>query len=185
MLFVIINADDFYGRDSFVSIFSYLKNVSTDSKDYCMVSYYLKNTLSSNGVVSRGICDVLDGKLVNIVERLNVSCINGELFYDNGVNHIDNDALVSVNFWGFTPMIFQDALRYFVEFFNEGGDLSKKESYLPTIVDKSIKEKVATVSVLSTTSIFSGVTYSEDREKLQSYINSLIDKGIYPKKLWN
>ena len=184
--FVIINADDFYGRDSFESISKYLKDVPKDSKNYCMVSYYLKNTLSSNGSVSRGVCDVVSGKLVNIVERTNISKINGKLVYeDNGFHEVSEDSLVSVNLWGFTPKVFEDASRYFVLFFNENEDLSKKEFYLPTIVDKSIKDNIASVRVLNTTSVFCGVTYKEDKEKLQGHINNLIDKGVYPKKLWD
>lgn len=184
--FAIINADDFYGREAFEAISTYLKNISSTSKDYCMVSYYLKNTLSSNGSVSRGVCDVISDKLVNIVERTNISRYNGKIVYeDNGIHEIVEDALVSVNLWGFTPRVFEDASRYFLDFFKENNDLTKKEFYLPTIVDKSIKEGIASVNVLSTTSIFSGVTYKEDKEKLQNYINSLIDFGIYPKNLWN
>ena len=184
--FVIINADDFYGRDSFESISKYLKDVPKDSKNYCMVSYYLKNTLSSNGSVSRGVCDVVSGKLVNIVERTNISKINGKLVYeDNGFHEVSEDSLVSVNLWGFTPKVFEDASRYFALFFNENEDLSKKEFYLPTIVDKSIKDNIASVRVLNTTSVFCGVTYKEDKEKLQGHINKLIDDGVYPKELWD
>ena len=184
--FVIINADDFYGRDSFESISKYLKDVPKDSKNYCMVSYYLKNTLSSNGSVSRGVCDVVSGKLVNIVERTNISKINGKLVYeDNGFHEVSEDSLVSVNLWGFTPKVFEDASRYFVLFFNENEDLSKKEFYLPTIVDKSIKDNIASVRVLNTTSVFCGVTYKEDKENLQAHINKLIDDGVYPKELWD
>lgn len=184
--FAIINADDFYGRESFVKIFEYLKNISNSSKDYCMVSYVLKNTLSDNGSVSRGVCEVVDGKLVNIVERTNVEYINDRLVYiDDEAYDLSPDSLVSVNLWGFTPMIFEDAYRYFVDFFKENSDLTKKEFYLPTIVEKSIEEGKAVVNVLSTNAKFSGVTYKEDKEKMEKYLAYLVDSGVYPNDLWD
>ena len=184
--FIVINADDFYGRESFVKIHEYLKNVDRNSKNYCMVSYKLINTMSEFGSVSRGICNVKDGKLIDINERTNIVNKDGNLIYiDEGEHLIDNDALVSVNLWGFTPMMFEDASRYFIEFFKENSDLSKKEFYLPTIVKKSIDEGIADVKVLESSSKFSGMTYKEDREKLSIYINDLVKKGVYPFDLWN
>ena len=184
--FIVINADDFYGRESFIKIHEYLKNVDRNSKNYCMVSYKLINTMSEFGSVSRGICNVKDGKLIDINERTNIVNKDGNLIYiDEGEHLIDNDALVSVNLWGFTPMMFEDASRYFIEFFKENSDLSKREFYLPTIVKKSIDEGIADVKVLESSSKFSGMTYKEDREKLSIYINDLVKKGIYPVDLWN
>ena len=184
--FIVINADDFYGRESFIKIHEYLKNVDRNSKNYCMVSYKLINTMSEFGSVSRGICNVKDGKLIDINERTNIVNKDGNLIYiDEGEHLIDNDALVSVNLWGFTPMMFEDASRYFIEFFKENSDLSKREFYLPTIVKKSIDEGIADVKVLESSSKFSGMTYKEDREKLSIYINDLVKKGVYPFDLWN
>ena len=184
--FIVINADDFYGRESFVKIASFLKNVDRFSKEYSMVSYKLINTMSDFGSVSRGICNVVDGKLIDINERTNIVKKDGKLIYiEDGEHLIDNDALVSVNLWGFTPMMFEDASRYFIEFFKENSDLSKREFYLPTIVKKSIDEGIADVKVLESSSKFSGMTYKEDREKLSIYINDLVKKGVYPFDLWN
>ena len=184
--FIVINADDFYGRESFIRIAEFLKNVDKNSKNYCMVSYKLINTISEYGSVSRGICEVVDNKLVDINERTNILNSNGNLVYiDNGEHYIDNNALVSVNFWGFTPCVFEDAYKYFVDFFETNIDLSKSEFYLPTIVKKSINEGISTVTVLETSSKFSGMTYKEDREQLSNYICSLVDSGVYPNKLWN
>lgn len=183
--FVVINADDFYGRDSFMKIADYLKNVDKSSKEYSMVSYKLINTMSNYGSVSRGICNVDNGKLVDINERTNIVKKDGNLVYiDEGEHLIDNDALVSVNFWGFTPCMFDDAYRYFIEFFQSNSDLSKKEFYLPTIVKKSIDDG-ASVTVLESESKFSGMTYKEDREALSNYICELVNNGIYPNSLWN
>lgn len=184
--FIVINADDFYGRDSFIKIYDYLKNVDKNLKNYCMVSYKLINTMSDYGSVSRGICEVSDGKLIDINERTNIINRNGNLIYIDEEDHLINkDALVSVNLWGFTPRMFEDASRYFVEFFKENSNLSKAEFYLPTIVKKSIDEGKAVVNVLESSSKFSGMTYKEDREKLSIYINDLVKEGVYPNDLWN
>lgn len=184
--FIVINADDFYGRDSFVKIFSYLKNVDRSSKNYCMVSYKLVNTMSKYGSVSRGICNVIDGNLVDINERTNIIYKDGKLVYiEDGEHLIDDGALVSVNFWGFTPSMFDDAYRYFIDFFNESSDLSKREFYLPTIVKNSINEGIASVKVLESDCKFSGMTYKEDREELSNYICGLVESGVYPYNLWD
>ena len=184
--FVVINADDFYGRESFIKIADYLKNVDKSSKKYSMVSYKLINTMSDYGSVSRGICNVDNGKLVDINERTNIVKKDCNLVYiDEGEHLIDKDALVSVNFWGFTPSMFEDANRYFIEFFKSNSDLSKKEFYLPTIVKNSIEEGIASVSVLESESKFSGMTYKEDREELSRYICELVNNGIYPNNLWD
>ena len=184
--FVVINADDFYGRESFIKIADYLKNVDKSSKEYSMVSYKLINTMSDYGSVSRGICNVDNGKLVDINERTNIVKKAGNLVYiDEGEHLIDKDALVSVNFWGFTPSMFEDAYKYFIEFFKSNSDLSKKEFYLPTIVKNSIEEGIASVSVLESESKFSGMTYKEDREELSRYICELVNNGIYPNNLWD
>lgn len=184
--FVVINADDFYGRESFIKIADYLKNVDKSSKEYSMVSYKLINTMSDYGSVSRGICNVDNGKLVDINERTNIVKKDCNLVYiDEGEHLIDKDALVSVNFWGFTPSMFEDANRYFIEFFKSNSDLSKKEFYLPTIVKNSIEEGIASVSVLESESKFSGMTYKEDREELSRYICELVNNGIYPNNLWD
>lgn len=184
--FAIINADDFYGRESFMKIADYLRSVSKDSKDYCMVGYILKNTLSDNGSVSRGVCEVSDGKLVNITERKDILYQDGKLVYIDGEAHeLSPDSYVSVNLWGFTPKVFEDASSYFVDFFKETKDLVKGEFYLPTIVEKSIEDGKACVNVLGTTAKFNGVTYKEDKEKMEKYLKDLVDSGVYPNNLWN
>ena len=184
--FAIINADDFYGRESFVKIAEYLKNLDKNSKDYCMVAYILKNTLSDNGSVSRGVCEVSNGKLVDIVERKDILYKDGRLVYiDDDEYELSPESYVSVNLWGFTPKVFEDASSYFVDFFRETKDLVKGEFYLPTIVEKSISDGKAIVNVLGTDAKFNGVTYSEDKEKMQRYLKELVDSGVYPNNLWN
>lgn len=183
--FAIINADDFYGRESFELLADYLKKCDKNTKKYCMVSYLLKNTLSKNGSVSRGVCQVSDNVLSDIVERTNILYQDDKLVYiDDKTYEIPDNTLVSVNLWGFTPMIFEDANIYFKEFFNENNNLEKSEFYLPTIVKKSIDSKKGIVNVLETTSKFCGITYKEDKSELQNYILELVNNGVYPNDLW-
>ena len=185
--FIIINADDFYGRDAFVTLGNYLKDVkSADKLNYAMVAYKLANTLSDNGTVSRGVCEVRDYLLVSVTERTKIGYDGERLVYYLGdsVNEIDGDSPVSVNLFGFTPDIFSDAENYFREFFAERKDLVKDEFYLPTIVQKSIDDGRADVRVLHTTSKFNGMTYKDDLEQLKENIKSLIDEGVYPNNLW-
>lgn len=183
--FAIINADDFYGRNSFSEIYKFISSVSKKSKEYCMVSYKLANTLSVHGSVSRGACDVVDGKLVDIIERTDIKYVDDKLcYYLDGYHDISPETLVSVNLWGFTPEVFEDATYYFKEFFAENGDLNKSEFYLPTIVKKSIDQDKCSVSVLETKSKYSGITYKEDKEILEKYLSDLISEGVYPEKLW-
>ena len=183
--FMIINADDFYGRDAFNTLATYLKNAKT--KEYAMVGYKLKNTLSQNGTVSRGICVTDENNLLKTVtERTKIGYIDNKLVYfeEDKQYEIDKDSKVSVNLFGFTKEIFKDAENYFVKFFEECSNLEKGEFYLPTIVQKSIDDNLATVRVLETKSKFNGMTYKEDLEQLQENIKKLIEEGIYPSDLW-
>ena len=181
--FAVINADDFYGREAIDKVAEFLKNVSKDSKEYCDVLYKLINTLSDNGTVSRGVSEVSNGNLINITEQKGVILKDDKIVCDNG--EISKDSLVSVNLFGFTPMIFADAWEYFNDFFKETEDLVKGEFYLPTIVERSIKENRAVVKAIETNETFSGVTYKEDKEKMQKYLKDLVDNGVYPDNLWN
>lgn len=183
--FMIINADDFYGRDAFNTLATYLKNAK--AKEYAMVGYKLKNTLSQNGTVSRGICVTDENNLLKTVtERTKIGYIDNKLVYfeEDKQYEIDKDSKVSVNLFGFTKEIFKDAENYFVKFFEECSNLEKGEFYLPTIVQKSIDDNLATVRVLETKSKFNGMTYKEDLEQLQENIKKLIEEGIYPSDLW-
>lgn len=188
-VFMIINADDFYGRDAFLTLGEFLKNNSwkTDKKKhYALVAYQLSNTLSQNGTVSRGICEVKNEYLEKITERTKIGYINNKLVYLEGENStpIDKNSLVSTNLFGFTPKIFEDAEHYFEEFLKNEQDLTTKEFYLPTIVQKSIDDNLADVSILTTTSKFNGMTYQEDLKGLKENIKELIEAGVYPDNLW-
>lgn len=186
--FMIINADDFYGRDAFMTLGNYLKNLKSDGdmQHYAMVAYKLVNTLSTNGTVSRGVCDVYNDLLRTVTERTKIGYLEDRLVYyqNDNVVEIDENVPVSVNLFGFTPEVFDDALLYFKEFFKERKNLEKDEFYLPTIVQKSIDDKKADVTILHTTSKFNGMTYREDLEQLKESIQKLIDEGVYPENLW-
>ena len=186
--FMVVNADDFYGRDAFVTLGNYLKNNKDDGdkEHYAMVAYKLLNTLSKNGFVSRGVCQVKDGYLDEIVERKHVGYVDGRLVYVDGdkMIDIDKDTPVSVNLFGFTPKVFEKAEEYFKEFFMDGKDKHEREFYLPTIARKVIDDGSADMKVLTTTSRFNGMTYLEDLDGVREYIESLIEKGVYPENLW-
>jgi hypothetical protein len=187
--FMIINADDFYGRDAFCTLGNYLRNLKPSDEgkaNYAMVAYKLENTLSDNGTVSRGICEVVDDRLMMVTERTKIGYVNDKLVYleDDKQYDIDGDVPVSVNLFGFTPNVFGDAIGYFKEFFKENTDSLKGEFYLPTIVQKSIDEGKASVRVLHTTSKFNGATYREDLEQLKMSIQKLVDEGVYSSNLW-
>ena len=185
--FMIINADDFYGRDAFMTLGNFLSKSNKDEiNHYAMVGYYLKNTLSDNGTVSRGVCDVEDGYLKKIVERTKIGHHEGKLVYfeEDKIVPIDENVQVSCNLFGFTKEIFEDAKEYFIEFLQDNTNLETGEFYLPTVARKSIEDKKADLKVLETSSKFFGMTYREDLEGLKHNIEKLIEEGIYPSNLW-
>lgn len=186
--FMIINSDDFYGRDAFLTLGEFLKNNHRDDKKhYALVGYKLKNTLSENGTVSRGICESENNYLKRVTERTKIAYNqnNNLVYYENDTEtSIDENVLVSTNLFGFTKEIFMDANEYFKEFLKDEENLETKEFYLPTIVQKSIDDDLADVKILSTNSKFNGMTYKEDLKGLKENIQKLIDSGVYPDNLW-
>ena len=187
--FMVINADDFYGRDAFMTLGNYLKDIDDTNSSinhYCMVGYHLKNTLSLNGTVSRGICEIENDYLVRITEKTKIGYQDGKLVYfeDDNTNLIDGDVVVSCNLFGFTKGIMDDGMEYFKKFLSNEDNLSSKEFYLPTIVQNSIDDKKCKLKVLNTTSKFNGITYKEDLENVKKYILELINEGVYPEELW-
>jgi len=181
--FVVINADDFYGRESFDVIGKKLAATDPDSTDFSMVGFYIKNTLSEHGGVARGYCDVKDGQLVTVVERFNIERKEaGIIQYDGG--EMDDNDMVSMNTWGFTPRLFDFLERGFVEFLTQRGAEMKSEYLLPELIDGMIKNGEANVSVLPSNEKWMGVTYAEDKPQVMSGIRALIDAGVYPENLW-
>ena len=185
--FAVINADDFYGRESFQVLADYLKSVEGTTGKYCMVGYRVANTLSENGSVSRGVCATDEnGYLTDVVERTKIEKVGDKIIYtEDGVDtEIAPNSPVSMNMWGFTPEYFDYVEKAFVEFLQARGQELKSEFYIPTLVNDMIRNGEATCKVLDTTSKWFGVTYAEDRPQVVMKINNLVKEGVYPEKLF-
>ncbi len=184
--FAAVNADDFYGRESFKLIAEYLNG---NEGGACMAGFVLKNTLTENGTVSRGECTVNENDdLTDITERTKIMRLeNGNTAYLENDEWIDipEDTIVSMNCWGLSEEFFGYAEKSFIEFLNEGGDEMKKEYYLPTAVKKYLSESGKNAKVLRTNAKWYGVTYKEDRATVVNHIRKSIDDGIYPEELWS
>ena len=188
--FLVINADDYYGKDAFREAYAYLTSMeNTDKIQICMVGFILKNTLSDNGGVTRGVCSVsADGMLTGITETHNIekdgdgAVIRRE---DGTVIRLDADSTVSMNMWGLTPDFFNILENGFDEFLSgvESTDL-KAEYLLPTIIGELLEKGELNVKVLKSHDQWFGVTYKEDREAVMNAVKNLIDKGVYPSVLY-
>ncbi len=188
--FAVINADDFYGAEAFSLLYSFLKGSTfTDRYHYGMVGYRLKNTLTSHGTVSRGICEVdKEGKLLSIQERTKIQRKENQIQYTEDDQHwisLPENSITSLNCWGFTPDIFYEIEKDFKEFLQKTSHLTQAELYLPTVIDHLMKKGYCDVKVLPTSEKWYGVTYQEDREEVVSSIREKIKAGIYPENLWN
>ncbi len=185
--FAVINADDFYGRDAYAVIGSYLKELAGSEGKYCMVGYEVSKTLSENGTVSRGVCTVdAEGNLQGMVERTKIERVNGTIvFHDLGTDEpLAENTPVSMNLFGFTPDYFAHSEAFFKEFLKENIDNLKSEFFIPLMVNKVISEGTATMRVLETSAKWFGVTYKEDKPQLMQKIEELIAAGEYPRNLW-
>lgn len=185
--FAVINADDFYGRDAYAVIGSYLKQLEGSEGKYCMVGYEVSKTLSENGTVSRGVCSVDDeGNLQGMVERTKIERVEGTIvFHDLGTDEpLAENTPVSMNLFGFTPDYFRHSEAFFKEFLAENIDNLKSEFFIPLMVNKVISEGSATMRVLQTSSKWFGVTYKEDKPQLMQKLEELIAEGEYPRNLW-
>ena len=185
--FMVINADDFYGKESFEVMAKFLLDVNGQEGKYCMAGYRVGNTLSEHGTVSRGVCatDKM-GFLTDVVERTAIENKSGRVVYqDNGVDvEIPFETPVSMNMWGFTPEYFAYAEEAFKAFLTENSQELKAEFYIPTLVNDMIKSGKATCQVLDTTAKWFGVTYADDRQMVVDKIQALVDAGVYPNKLF-
>jgi len=186
--FCVINADDFYGRSAFEKMFEELQKAKPESTDFSMVGFKLENTLSENGSVSRGQCFVSsEGKLEKVVERTKIFRKNDRIVYveaDESETSLNPDTIISMNFWGFTPKIFDHLENDFGGFLNANSADPKAEFFIPSVVDKLINNSKATVSVLRSDSKWLGITYKEDKPLVAAKIKKLQNTGIYPSKLW-
>ncbi len=188
--FAVINADDFYGRDAFDVMAGFLAGVGKESDGrYCMVAFELGNTMTEAGSVSRGVCTVDEcGHLTDVVERTSIAFTPaGEIEYtdkEGNSGRLMAHMPVSMNLWGFTPDYFRYSRREFVRFLNKHIERAGSEFFIPSVVDKLVKNGEATVDVLSTKSRWFGVTYPEDRDKVVASLAALHNAGEYPDKLF-
>lgn len=190
--FAVINADDYYGPSGFVSVYEYLTSHKDGEKyAYCMAGYKLENTITENGHVARGVCEMNeDGFLKTVTERTKIMRRPEGIAYteDDGEtwNVLPADTLVSMNFWGFTSSMIDELQAGLDDFFKNEvpGNPLKSEYLLPRTVDKLIKAGKAEVKVLKCGDKWCGVTYKEDKQSVHDELQAKKDKGEYPEKLW-
>lgn len=186
--FAVINADDFYGAGAYKAISDFFNKDQTGEKPYSMVGYRLENTLSEFGTVSRGVCSLDHQKnLTEIVERTKIERTGQGIAYldEKGPRILDPSTIVSMNFWGFQPDVFDELQKGFSEFLENGITNNKSEYYIPTLVNNLIGSGRKKISVLDTPARWFGVTYQEDRALAVKKIHELVAKGDYPAKLWS
>ncbi len=184
--FAIINADDFYGRDSFKVLADFLSN-ATGENNYCMVGFRIGNTMSKSGTVARGICEMENGFLTSVVERTAIGYKDDKICFtdENGVEQtLTPETPVSMNMWGFTPDYFKYSEDYFKRFLDANKDNLKAEFYVPLLINELVTSKKATVKVLDTTSKWFGVTYAADRPEVVAKFAELHANGEYPEKMF-
>ena len=189
--FAVINADDYYGRETFELIFNELnrEKAGSDKYEFCMVGFRVENTLTENGTVARGVCQTSDdGYLTDIVERTKIAIRDGKImFTEDGEEwtEIPAGTTVSMNCWGFTPVMMEELEKRFAACLERNKDnMLKCEYFLPFVVDELLKENKAEVTVLSTKEKWYGVTYKEDKAVVVNAIREKVEKGEYPECLW-
>lgn len=186
--FLVINADDFYGFNAFQKMADFLTHQCTPTQ-HGMVGYFLKNTLSENGSVSRGVCEVdTKGHLTSVTERTKIlkDEEDNQIYYfeDDWRIHLPDDTIVSMNFWGFHPTVFDLAQKMFVDFVKDNFDNPTAEFYIPKVANAVIQEKLGDLTVMTTRDQWYGVTYQEDKQTVQNAFWALTTIGAYPSQLW-
>ena len=182
--FAVINADDYYGSRAFVDAYDRLND---ENCECAIIGYKLKNTVTENGTVSRGVCNVENGYVTDINERKNIRITGSVMEYNDNDNWIllDDNTIVSMNFWTFKPTIFKLLEKKFEEFiFDQNADVLTKEALLPVDIGNLINENKVRVELVETNSDWCGVTYKTDKDKLVEYLKIKHNEGSYPKKLW-
>lgn len=186
--FAIINADDFYGREAFEIMAKSLMNTDIESYNFSMIAYLLKNTVSDYGFVSRGECQVdFNSYLTDVTERTHIEKRNEQIIRKDKNNIsilIDENTIVSMNFWGFTPRCFEFGEVLFDKFLENNTDNLKSEFFIPMIVNEVLKSGKSSIKVLKSNAKWFGVTYKEDKEIVQQKIEELKNQKKYPLKLW-
>jgi NDP-sugar pyrophosphorylase family protein len=184
--FAVINADDFYGRDAFVKAYDFL-TTACNEKTYSIIGYELLKTLSENGTVNRGVCQVdKSGNLTSIAERINIAEKDGKIICDDDQQprELPRDSQVSMNFWNFHPSIFPYTDKLFNEFLDTNISKPKAEFFIPIVADRFTAEGKGVIKVIPTSAQWFGVTYKEDAPEVKSRLEELIRSGEYPQNLW-
>ena len=188
--FVIINADDYYGKEAFVRLHDFLisGNENTEKMNLAMAGFSLKNTLSENGAVTRGVCVAdANGYLEKVIETTGIQIVDGKIQCDNAEvsKWITPDTMVSMNMWAGYPDFLQYIDEGFTRFLDTLGENPEKKEYLlPNIVAELLEKNLASVKVLNTSDQWIGITYKEDIEPAQEKFHLMIEDGTYPKELW-
>ena len=191
--FMVINSDDYYGKDCFKLIYDFITKPTTDNiKHLAMAGYILENTLTENGTVSRGVCEIDSNyKIIDLVERTKIAIRDGKPMFteDDGQTwtELDRKSYVSMNCWGYPAGmfdLFDRELRVFLDT-TVKEDPIKGEFYLPKMADKITKEGIADITVLPVSDKWFGVTYAEDKPKVMAALKDLADKGVYAQRLWD
>ena len=186
--FAVINADDYYGRESFKVLADYLCSIEGTEGHYAMVGYRVANTLSESGTVARGVCEMDEnGFLTQITERTKILREEDgviRFIEEDGKTAVPDNTPVSMNMWAFTPDYFRHSEAYFVEFLKAHGQELKSEFFIPLMMDYLIHTGKATCRVLDTPSKWFGVTYATDRPQVVAKFAELVEKGIYPSPLF-
>ena len=190
--FIVINADDYYGKEGFKVVYDYMKNhmkENGEKLDLCMAGFVLKNTLSDNGGVTRGVCKAdADNKLVDVTETFDIELKDGVLSAvdeNKQKRDVDLNDIVSMNMWGLTPKFLDILEEGFPKFLKSMTNELKSEYLLPSVIDEAIKSGKASVEVLKSHDKWFGVTYEEDKELVVNSIRALVDKGVYPEKIFS
>ena len=185
--FLVINADDYYGYSAFKQMADFLKQDCTPHH-YGMVGYHLKNTLSENGTVSRGVCEVdINNHLTNVVERTKIEREEDKsiYFYENNTRKfLPSETIVSMNFWGFHPNVFEIARKMFVEFVKDNFDNPTAEFYIPKVANEVIHQPKMDLKVMTSNDQWFGITYPNDKQTVQNAFAALMMIGAYPAGLW-
>jgi dTDP-glucose pyrophosphorylase len=185
--FAVINADDYYGNNSFKIMVDFLQNDCSPSV-MSMLGYVLDNTLSEYGTVNRGVCEVNEsGHLIEVIERTKIAKVDGKVEYnvgEDGGAELNPKASVSMNYWGFHPSIFAEIEQGLHAFMKVNAQDPKAEYYIPNIVTDKINDGTMVVKVIPTTDTWFGVTYKEDKPMAVAAIAEQIEKGVYPTPLW-
>jgi len=181
--FVIINADDYYGKKAFEGAANFIKN--NTSNTYGIVGYSLKDTLSKHGSVSRGVCNVDDEQLISIQEHTKIVDTDDEIVDEETGNVLEPDTIVSMNFWICNPSIFDYIEKYFTNFLNVPENLEKSEIYLPFVAQEMMVNGLININVIDSKSDWFGVTYYEDKTEAVNTLKSLTEQNEYPSPLWN